>query len=223
MSKQGKIQRGFTIFGVIVLLFNIFEYITVRLPRSEMATIIVECVLGIILIQLPVFVRRVLKIHLPQPTVYFYWFFLWLSVFMGTCLHLIRTIPGWDKVLHAVSPMLLTAVGYGICGLLLRKTKATAVSPWLFLLFGFAFAGLCGVFWEFWEFLCDSVANLNLQRYLDSPNNTGAPFVGRAALMDTMGDLFTNTAGALLMGLYALFSSRKKADYFDGYRITTLK
>ncbi|OTO90204.1 hypothetical protein A5853_002544, partial [Enterococcus faecium] len=31
----------------------------------------------------------------------------------------------------------------------------------------------------------------------------GTLFVGRAALMDTMGDLLTNTIGAALMGLFA--------------------
>ncbi|WP_426068305.1 hypothetical protein, partial [Escherichia coli] len=78
---------------------------------------------------------------------------------------MISIISFWDKILHFVSPMLLTAVGYGIAAFLLKKTKYADVSPWLFLLFGFAFAGLCGVFWEFWEFICDSLGNMNLQRY----------------------------------------------------------
>lgn len=219
MTNQRKIQRAFTIFGLLVFLFNLYEYITVRLPRPEMTVILLECLAGIALIYLPQIARKLLKIEIPQPIVYFYWFFLWLSVFMGTCLHLIRFINGWDKVLHTVSPMLLTALGYGICGMLLKKTVAKEVSPWLFLVFGFAFAGVCGVFWEFWEFLCDSVANMNLQRYLDSPDSSGAPLVGRAALMDTMGDFFTNTAGALLMGLYAGVKSRKDLAYFETYRI----
>ena len=79
-------------------------------------------------------------------------------------------------------------------------------SPWLFLLFGFAFAGLCGVFWEFWEFLCDQFLGMNLQRFAASD---GTLFVGRAALMDTMGDLLTNTIGAALMGLFAWSQSKK--------------
>ena len=58
---------------------------------------------------------------------------------------------------------------------------------------GFAFAGLCGIFWEFWEFICDSVGGMNLQRYATLD---GTPFIGREALMDTMGDLLTNTIGA---------------------------
>ncbi len=56
---------------------------------------------------------------------------------------------------------------------------------------------------SFWEFICDSVGGMNLQRYaLD-----GTPS-GREALMDTMGDL-TNTIGAALMGVSVCARSRQ--------------
>lgn len=223
MITQKKIQHAFTIFGILVFLFNLYELITARLPRGEMAVVMLECLAGIALIYLPQLIRKFLKVQLPVTIIYFYWFFLGLSVFLGTCLHLIRFIPGWDKLLHGVSPMLLTALGYGICGLLLKDKSISDVSPWLFLIFGFAFAGVCGVFWEFWEFLCDTVANMNLQRYLDSPDNSGPALIGRAALMDTMGDMFTNIAGALIMGTYAFFKKRKDPLYFEAYRIRLIK
>ncbi len=47
---------------------------------------------------------------------------------------------------------------------------------------------------------------MNLQRFAASD---GTLFVGRAALMDTMGDLLTNTIGAALMGLFAWSQSKK--------------
>ena len=57
---------------------------------------------------------------------------------------------------------------------------------------------------------------MNLQRYATLE---GTPFIGREALMDTMGDLLTNTIGAVLMGLIAYFQGRGKPDYFESYRI----
>ena len=135
-------------------------------------------------------------------------------------MHLISIISFWDKILHAVSPMVLTALGYGLIGLLLKDAPIAKTSPWLFLLFGFAFAGLCGVFWEFWEFLCDQFLGMNLQRFAASD---GTLFVGRAALMDTMGDLFTNTIGALVMGIFAWTQGRNNRDYFENYRLKILK
>src|SRR5699024_10284426 len=97
MITQKKIQQAFTIFVILVFLFNLYELITARLPRGEMAVVILECLAGIALIYLPQLIRKFLKVQLPVTIIYFYWFFLGLSVFLGTCLHLIRFIPGWDK------------------------------------------------------------------------------------------------------------------------------
>ena len=113
----------------------------------------------------------------------------------------------------------MVAVGYAIIGYCLRDADFTKVSPWLFIIMGFAFAGLAGVFWEFWEFLCDSLGNMNLQRYM---TEAGKPYIGRAALMDTMGDLFTNTIGALILTVYS-FTQRHKADYFKAYAFRKVK
>lgn len=222
-KQQRNLQLAFTFFGGLVFIFNIWEFIVERLPRKEMAVILVECLAGIALIYLPQIFKKVLKLTIPKATVYFYWFFLLISVFIGTCLHVIRFLNGWDKVLHTVSPMVLTALGYGLIAMFLKKAKIVDTSPWLFLLFGFAFAGLCGVFWEFWEFLCDQLFNMNLQRYLDSPDSSGAPLIGRAALMDTMGDLFTNTLGALIMMIFAAFQGKGNPAYFENYAIKKIK
>lgn len=222
-AQQKKVQLAFTVFGGLVFIFNIWEFIVERLPRKEMTVILIECLAGIALIYLPQIFKKVLKLEIPKATVYFYWFFLLISVFIGTCLHVIRFLNGWDKVLHTVSPMVLTALGYGLIAMFLKKAKIEDTSPWLFLLFGFAFAGLCGVFWEFWEFLCDQFFNMNLQRYLDSPDSSGAPLIGRAALMDTMGDLFTNTLGAFIMLVFAAIHGKGKPAYFESYEIKKVK
>ena len=47
---------------------------------------------------------------------------------------MISIISFWDKILHFVSPMLLTAVGYGIAGFLLKKTKYADVSRGYFII-----------------------------------------------------------------------------------------
>lgn len=211
-----KIKYFLLIFGLFCFAYNLWELIAGKYSTKQGITFVLECFLGIVLIFLPEFIRKVLKIIVPETIVYFYWFFLFISVFLGTSLHMISIIYFWDKILHLISPMLLTAVGYCICSYLLRDTDRSQVSPWLFLIFGFAFAGLCGVLWEFWEFTCDSIGNMNLQRYNHS---NGQPFIGRAALMDTMGDLFTNTIGALLMTIFSYIKSKTQKDYFNSYKI----
>ncbi|QNG05584.1 hypothetical protein FQ488_07700 [Enterococcus hirae] len=215
-----KIQLALVAFGVFVVCYNLYEFITKKYSTTQGVTFIIESLAGILLIFLPQIVRKIAKLSVPDAIVLFYWFFLFISVFLGTGMHLISIISFWDKILHAVSPMVLTALGYGLIGLLLKDAPIAKTSPWLFLLFGFAFAGLCGVFWEFWEFLCDQFLGMNLQRFAASD---GTLFVGRAALMDTMGDLFTNTIGALVMGIFAWTQGRNNRDYFENYRLKILK
>jgi hypothetical protein len=211
-----KIQTTLLIFGTFVVCYNIYEFTVQKYSTTQGFTFIIESLAGILLIFLPQIVRKIARIYVPDAIVLFYWFFLFISVFLGTGMHLISIISFWDKILHAVSPMVLTALGYGLIGLLMKDAPISKTSPWLFLLFGFAFAGVCGVFWEFWEFLCDQFLGMNLQRFAASD---GTLFVGRAALMDTMGDLFTNTIGALFMGIFAWLQGKNKQNYFDNYRI----
>ena len=64
-------------------------------------------------------------------------------------------------------------------------------------LYGVAFAVFCGVLWECYEFTCDGLFAMNLQRYMSA----GRALSGRAALMDTMGDLIADLAGSLIFSL----------------------
>ena len=148
-----KVQIALLAFGVFVVCYNFYEFITQKYSTSQGITFIVESLLGIALIFMPQVILKVFKLKIPAAIVLFYWFFLFISVFLGTGMHLISIISFWDKILHAVSPMVLTALGYGLIGYLMKDAEISKTSPWLFLLFGFAFAGLCGVFWEFWEFM----------------------------------------------------------------------
>lgn len=176
-----KYRLALLIFGALCLIYNIFEFVIGKYSTKQGVIFVIECLAGIALIFLPEIIEKLFKIVLPEKIIYFYWFFLVISVFLGTSLHMISIISFWDKILHTVSPMVLTAMGYGLLGFFMKDADISKTSPWLFLLFGFAFAGVCGVFWEFWEFLCDTVADMNLQRYATS---AGELLVGRAALMD---------------------------------------
>ena len=122
-KNYSKIKYGLVVFGILCLTYNLWEFFTAKYSTKQGVTFVIECLLGIGLIFLPDLVNKFLKIIMPPTIVYFYWFFLFISVFLGTSLHMISIISFWDKILHFVSPMLLTAVGYGIAAFLLKKTK----------------------------------------------------------------------------------------------------
>lgn len=217
MKEMSKIQLSLTVIGIGVLFFNIYELIVSKFSTTQSMTLIIEAIAGIVLIFLPNILREVLKLVFPKGIILFYWFFILISVFMGTCLHFMSIVPFWDKILHFISPMILTITGYGIIAALLKQANISNVSPWLFIVMGFSFAGMCGVLWEFWECFCDQFFQMNLQRYNTSG---GEPLIGRAALMDTMGDLLTNTLGSLTLTLFAFKKSRHDVEWFNNFKIT---
>lgn len=106
-----KVQIALLAFGVFVVCYNFYEFITQKYSTSQGITFIVESLLGIALIFMPQVILKVFKLKIPAAIVLFYWFFLFISVFLGTGMHLISIISFWDKILHAVSPMVLTALG----------------------------------------------------------------------------------------------------------------
>ncbi|MDM8212712.1 hypothetical protein QUW13_02330 [Enterococcus hirae] len=210
---------GVLLFGISAFFANIIKIFIFPAVQTY-KTVAFEMIPGVLLMFLPFVLAKFSHLVIPQTMRIFYWFFLFISVYLGTGYLVISHISFWDKILHATSPILLTGVGYGMIGMYLGKDEIKKINPNLFIVFGFAFAGTCGVFWEFWEFLCDSVANMNLQRYLLS---NGTPLVGRAALMDTMGDLITNTIGALIITIFSVVKGRHMPGYFESFTFERLK
>lgn len=206
------------LFGIAAFIKNAVSYFATpasdTFMKQEYLVLMGEMPLGILLVFVPLVFKRWFSLKLPKAINLYYWFFIWLSVFMGTGFRLIANISFWDKILHTASPILLAALGYSIITTFLRKKEIPSFSPWVFLIFGFCFAETCGIFWEFWEFFCDTFLGMNLQRFATLE---GVPYVGQKALLDTMGDLATNTFGAVLMTLFSLMAVKKNNDYFSGF------
>ncbi|XJZ32568.1 hypothetical protein ACIA3V_04845 [Lactobacillus delbrueckii subsp. bulgaricus] len=86
-------------------------------------------------------------------------------------------------------PLLLQALLFGLAWAILGCFK---FKEELFAIF-------CGVLWDAMKFTCDSLFAMNLQRYLSA----GRALAGRAALLDTMGDLIAGLAGSLLFSCWS--------------------
>ena len=82
------------------------------------------------------------------------------------------------------------------------------LSPLFVALFAFCFALATGAVWEIYEYACDALMGLNMQKYA---TEQGAQLVGRAALRDTMKDIIFDALAALLVAAAGYFSIRKRA------------
>ncbi len=76
-----KVQIALLAFGVFVVCYNFYEFITQKYSTSQGITFIVESLLGIALIFMPQVILKVFKLKIPAAIVLFYWFFLFISVF----------------------------------------------------------------------------------------------------------------------------------------------
>ena len=172
--------------------------------------LLIEVAAGIILVALPFIIEKIGQFYFPQIELIFYFIFLFLSIFLGSGLQMYG-VPHWDKYEHVLAGMMLAGLGYPIFHSLVNVRSSSRIHPGLMSLFAFTFGITCGVFWEFYEFTADSLAGLNLQRY----EAAGKMFVGRAALMDTMGDLLADVIGALIMALIGYLMMRQNPNTSD--------
>ncbi len=175
-----------------------------------------EMIVGIGLIFIPFLIKYLFNVDFPLMIKINYWIFLVLSVFLGTGLKMMVLFSHWDKMLHLYSGSVITMIGYSMFLLIFSENKEAKSHPIAMISFGFCFATTCGVLWEFYEFICDQFLQLNLQRYLSH----GIPLVGRAALMDTMGDLWINMLGTIIITVISLIVSKKTTDYLSYYEVS---
>ncbi|MGY3767007.1 hypothetical protein ACWOAH_10810 [Vagococcus vulneris] len=208
MALQSKIKKnllfyGIALFGIIVMVIFGIKALYQSENSSKYWFVVLEMFLGILLCLLPQLIEQIFKLTTPVVLKNMYWLFILFSVFLGTGLSFYSRFYYWDKFLHFSSAALLVALGFGILSCLMPKFNHLSLGT--IILFGFFFAMTMGVVWEFYEFTFDGLLGLNMQRFATS---SGKNLVGRAVLMDTMGDLFTNTAGALTFSIFCFFKGK---------------
>lgn len=157
--------------------------------RSASALRAAQCLIGLPLALLPGVIDRHTRLGVPVALRVLLAAFVFMSLVLGSAYGVYWLLPHWDTLLHAWSATMLVLTGLGLAGPR-RGVRPLALAA----VFAFAFAALGGVLWEYVEFAIDGAMGLNMQRFL---NQDGTPLVGRAALLDTMGDLGTNSIAAL--------------------------
>lgn len=147
------------------------------------------------MVLLPALLSKWLRFYLPVFLYFFFLAFIYCAIYLGDAYHFYY-IPYWDKFLHLISGALLFGLAWAILGCFKFKEELPAG---FLCLYGVAFAVFCGVLWECYEFTYDGLFAMNLQRYLSA----GQALAGRAALLDTMGDLIADLASSLLFSYWS--------------------
>ena len=170
---------------------------------------------------LPGMLEHKLKIQIPSNMLILYTIFLYSAIYLGEVKSFYYNVPNWDNILHTFSGAMIGALGFSIVTLL-NKTEEVPMnlSPVFVALFSFCFAVTLGVVWEFYEFTFDGLLGLNMQKFA---LENGTQLIGRAALTDTMVDLFVDAVGALIMSIIGYISLKYNKGWIEKLQVRIKK
>ena len=140
-------------------------------------------------IWVPVLINKLFKAHLNFVVILCYQIFLFLSIVIGSIWKLYNIFDFYDIIMHFTSGVLIVIIAYSM---LLNSKNISANLFWTMLIC-FSIAMMAGAVWEIWEFSCDGILGYNAQHTLGMS--------GREAIMDTMIDLVSDFAGAIVASI----------------------
>lgn len=217
MKVTYRLLRGVNVLGAILYVLICGFFLMRGKPIYPGQTMLLgQVVFGLIAALLPALIERWGHFRFPVILLVIFEAFILGAVLLGTGMQFYN-IPYWDKFLHLFSASMLAGLGLAIFGALTPKDRLYQTSPFLLALFAVAFGTMIGVFWEFYEFTGDGLLGLNMQRYMSGHTL----LAGRAALMDTMGDLLADFLGSLLLGILAYLGIKRNPRWLDTFMFHT--
>lgn len=169
--------------------------------RTDLILMILQCLLGILSLQLPPLLEKIWKFDFSVLFILLYHAFLFCAIYLGEIQRYYSKIALWDDILHLSSGIMTGIFGYMLLSVIERKNQnraGTFSHPATIILFAFCFACAVGLIWEIYEFVLDHLFDLNMQKYrLDN----GTQLIGHTALTDTMKDIIIDAVGALIGAL----------------------
>lgn len=218
--KREKVERLVGWFVFITLLFSVgySVYGLIHAPaeatgqnsviRSDYLLMLLQCLLGLLVLMLPGFLRRRMSVSIPHFMNIMYFLFLYCAIYLGEIRSFYYLVPHWDTILHAFSGAMLGALGFIVVRLLNDTEKIRIqLSPAFVALFAFCFALALGSVWEIYEFCGDTLFSLNMQKYRLAG---GQDLVGQAALRDTMKDIIVDAVAAFVVSLLGYLTMIRK-------------
>jgi len=225
LDKHEKINLILYILVVASMVFPIV-YLTIRLITGNLAIsqdagenslssyilMIVECLLGIFVINVPSMLAKRFRFQLPVVLYSMFIIFLYCAIFLGEVRNFYYIIPFWDSILHAFSSLMLGSFGLMVISILNHDENIVLqLSPVFVVVFAFCFAVTFNTIWEIYEFTIDSIMGLNMQKYILAD---GTVLSGHAALIDTMKDIIVDVCGALVASVIGYFSIKNNRFWF---------
>lgn len=173
---------------------------------------------GVLCLVFVPFVLRRCRVYIPAAFTIAFNCFIIISVFGGTFMGLYINTKWWDKFNHTLSGILLGLAGMFFLNRITKDNEKVGAGS--VVLYAFSFAVMCGVLWEIYEFTIDGIVGANMQKFRN--DHTLEEYVGRAALMDTMGDIIVDAIGALAAGILCAVANAKSRSFLRMFEVKIL-
>lgn len=184
-----------------------------RRLKSDYVLMLAQCILGLIAISLPKFLKEKIDLKIPSAMLLVYVIFLYAAIYLGEVRNFYHTVPHWDTILHTFSGGMLGAIGFSFITILNGTEKIPLnLSPIFVAFFSFCFALSLGAIWEIYEFLADGLLKTNMQKFA---LENGEQLIGRLAVSDTMKDLIVDSIGAFVISVIGYISLKYKKGWIE--------
>ncbi len=122
------------------------------------------CVLSLLLLFIPFFLRTTFRINFPSVLEIAVFVFVFAAEILGEMANFYGHIPFWDTMLHTITGFLAAAVGFGMIDMLNTHSKRINMTPLFVALVSFCFSMTVGVVWEFGENTVDNLLGFDTQK-----------------------------------------------------------
>ena len=176
--------------------------------KSDYVLMLIQCLLGLVVMMIPSIIEKRMSIDIPNNMEILYFIFLFCAIYLGEVRNFYYLVPHWDTILHAFSGAMIGAMGFTLVSFFNETSHIDMkLSPFFVALFAFCFALSAGAIWEIYEYLCDGLLSLNMQKFMLAD---GTLLAGHVALRDTMKDIIVDALAALAISIIGYFSIKAK-------------
>ena len=199
LKNKNKVDIVYIVIANIIRI--IFAYEAIKNLIAENYTQMVIAFLGIIGTFVPYIINNIFKVKLLKVLNFAILIFVFGAQYFGSLKNIYDVITFYDTILHTASGIILFLIGVNVIKIVDERTvNKLFCYPMVIVSFAFCFAISWGVFWEFYEFASDRILGTDMQLLKSG---------GDIALMDTMIDLLSGAAGAIVASICTYFYLKK--------------
>lgn len=157
-SSKRSVLVVFVVLRVLVIGCLVRQIMNLNIPN------VLLCFLTLLISNIPLFMKKNLKIQLPDVLEITIFIFVFAAEILGEISNFYGHIPFWDTMLHTTTGFFAASIGFGIINLLNGNVKNLRLTPLFVAIFVFCFSMTVGVCWEFIEFSFDHTLSLDMQK-----------------------------------------------------------